>query len=206
MSGCEKQMESTDCYRPEIAHIDVEESRDVHFFECPKTFDLSASTFVKIEDLLRKKRGDGIENLSFMLISNSDIPFDIQKKIKRRLYSIIAKHGFIKSRTIYAGTCTYDNAKTGLRLDILKYNVRLPNAARWAEYIGDTDTHKNLPKYRCSDIYNLEMMIANPADLVAPRQYCGQAVKDALSAIGLTSSGGSSGGAPANRTSAVGTK
>ncbi|MDR0753495.1 MAG: CpaD family pilus assembly lipoprotein, partial [Holosporaceae bacterium] len=92
------------------------------------------------------------------------------------------------------GTCIYKDARTGIRIDILKYDVKKPNCNQWVEYIGDTDTNKNLPKYGAAVTCNMIEMIANKADFIAPREYKGSEAKSAVAAIGTTGSSNGGGG------------
>ena len=194
MSACDKQVKVDDGYIPEFAAIDSEEQCEHHLFLSDSNFSLSKATIAEIETLLKDTRATGIDNIDFMIISNTPVSIETQIRVKEQIKSLMYKHGFIRSRIIDKGVCVYKDAKPGVRIGILQYKAKEPNCDIWSEYIGDTDTNKNLPKYGVSHVYNLEEMIANKADFSAPREYQGARVSDAISAISSTGGGGGSGG------------
>ncbi|MDR0677615.1 MAG: CpaD family pilus assembly lipoprotein [Holosporaceae bacterium] len=187
--GCEKQYLPNDGYIPEKAEIMAKENKQVHFFKTSSNFNLDSADIDALERLFRDTRGEGTDNIGFMLTSDKPIPFSVRENTGKKLRRLMHKYGFINSRIVDSGTCTYQGAKTGIRIDVLKYDVKTPDCSQWSEYIGDTDTNKHLPRYGASDAYNLAEMISNKADLVSPRKYSGQ---DAASAISTMGKGGSS--------------
>lgn len=193
-TGCEKQYLADDGYIPGEYIVDVKENKSINFFETSSSFNLPEQTIQQVSNLLKDTRSKGIENISFMLVSDKPVPVKIYQATKDKVMSLMRKHGFLESRIIDSGMCVYSDAKSGIRIDILQYEVNEPDCGKWTEYIGDTDTNKNLPKYGVSEVYNLEQMIANKADLIAPRTYKGQETKAAIAAIGRgsASSGSSS--------------
>lgn len=193
MSACDNQVTDDDRYIPEFATIDSEEQCEHHLFLCDSNFNFSNATIAEIEALLKDTRATGIDNIDFMIMSNTPVPVETQVRVKDQVRSLMYKHGFIRSRVIDKGVCVYKDAKPGIRIGILQYKVKEPNCDLWSEYIGDTDTNKNLPKYGVSHAYNLEEMIANKADFSAPREYQGTRASDAISALGSTKGGGGSG-------------
>ncbi|MDR0678035.1 MAG: CpaD family pilus assembly lipoprotein [Holosporaceae bacterium] len=191
--GCEKQYLADDGYVPEITKIDTKETRKVYFFKSSADFDLHHDIIANIEKLLKNIRSKGIENIGFLLVSNKPISMDIQKKVKKQIRQLICKHGFIDSRIMDFGACIYQNARVGIRIDALKYDVKKIDCSIWSEYIGDTDTNKHLPKCGASIAYNLSEMIVNKADFVMPRKYKGPDAKSAIASLNKASSGSSSG-------------
>jgi hypothetical protein len=189
MSGCDSN--SYQFHGFESANVNVKENRDVHFFECSNGFYLSGEILLQIEGVLKKARGEGMENIAFTLISNRSIPFAIQEKTKKLMYEIMHKYHFLRSRIKDMGICVYEEAKTGIRIDILQYEVTPPNCSLWSEHIGDIDSSKDLPKYGTAEKYNMGEMIANKADFLSPREYAGQEVRNAIAA---TSAAGTTGG------------
>ena len=189
LAGCEKQCLPNDGYIPEVIKIDAQEIKNTYFFDCPN-FDINSNLSEAIGNLFKNSRNNGIENIGFMLISNQSIPIEIQEKVKKQLYTLMYKYGFINSRIIDSGTCVYTNARNGIRIDVFEYDVKIPDCSKWTEYIGDTDTSKNLPKYGAADAYNTIEMISNKADFVAPRKYKGQETKAAIDVVIVNSGKG----------------
>ena len=194
MSACDKQVKVEDGYIPEFAAIDSQEQCEHHLFLCDSNFNFSDATIAEIEALLKNTRATGIDNIDFMIMANAPVPVETQVRVKEQIRSLMYKHGFIRSRVIDKGVCVYKDAKPGIRIGILQYKVKEPNCDLWSEYIGDTDTNKNLPKYGVSHVYNLEEMIANKADFSAPREYQGTRASDAIGAISSIKNSGGSGG------------
>ncbi|MDR0631738.1 MAG: CpaD family pilus assembly lipoprotein [Holosporaceae bacterium] len=192
--GCEKQYLANEGYTPEIIQVDAKEVKKAHFFGTSYNFNMDSSAIEAMDKILKDARSAGIDNIGFMLISNEVIPIEAQKRAKKQIYKLMYKHGFITSRIVDSGTCVYQEAKTGVRIDILKYEIKEPDCSSWSEYIGDMDTNKNLPKYGATATYNTMEMVANKADFIAPRKYRGQEVRAAIAAAVATpgSSGGSS--------------
>jgi type IV pilus biogenesis protein CpaD/CtpE len=193
--GCEKQYLADDGYAPETTTIEAKESRKTYFFETGEDFNLSAEILAKIDNLLLKARQIGTDNIGFMLISDKLIPLESQKKAKKQIRLAMNKRGFINSRIVDSGHCIYKGARLGIRIDILKYETKKPDCDIWSEYVGDTDTNKHLPKCGVSDVYNLGEMIANKADLIAPREYAGQDTQASIAAMsGATGGTAATGG------------
>jgi type IV pilus biogenesis protein CpaD/CtpE len=190
LTGCEKQYLPNDGYIPEIIKINAREIKKVYFFGCSSDFNMDPGPLQAVDQLLKDVHDEDASNIGFMLISNQSISAETQEKVRKQLYEVLHKHGFINSRIINGGTCVYEDAKTGVRIDILKYKTEEPDCSKWSEYIGDTDTNKNLPKYGASDTYNIIEMIANKADFVAPRKYKGPEAKSSIAATTGTNSGG----------------
>ena len=194
MSACDKQVKVEDGYIPEFAAIDSQEQCEHHLFLCDSNFNFSDATIAEIEALLKNTRATGIDNIDFMIMANAPVPVETQVRVKEQIRALMYKHGFIRSRVIDKGVCVYKDAKPGIRIGILQYKVKEPNCDLWSEYIGDTDTNKNLPKYGVSHVYNLEEMIANKADFSAPREYQGTRAGDAIGAISSIKNSSGSGG------------
>jgi hypothetical protein len=188
MNGCESNPRKI--HGLESIKVDVKEHRDVHFFECSNNFNFDSKTLLRIENILKKARGEGVENISFTLISNQSIPFAIQEKIRKLMYEIMHKYHFLKSRIKNMGICVYEEAKIGVRIDLLQYEITQPDCSIWSEYIGDIDSKKNLPKYGTAEKYNMGEMIANKADFISPREYVGHEVKSAMAATSSVATGG----------------
>lgn len=192
LAGCEHQRAIDDGYVHEEANLKVEENRKIHFFDCSKDFNFSPKEIKAMEELLKETQGQGKTNVGFMIVSNKVIPQVTQEKVKKRIKELMYKYGFMDSRIVDCGVSVYGDAKNGVRIDILNYDVTEPDTSLWSEYIGDCDTNKSLPRYGTSDIYNLEKMIANEADLIAPRKYKGQDATTAITAMSSTGSSSSS--------------
>jgi type IV pilus biogenesis protein CpaD/CtpE len=188
--GCEKQYLADDGYVPEVVKIDTKETRKVYFFKSSTDFNLHEDTIANIEKILKDVRSTGISNIGFMLVSNRSIPVNIQKRVKKQVRQLICKNDFMNSRVMDFGACVYQNARVGIRIDALKYDVREIDCSVWSEYIGDTDTNKNMPKYGASIAYDLSEMIANKADFIAPRKYEGSDAKSAIAVIEGSSNSG----------------
>lgn len=189
ITGCENKTNSKHIL--EFASIEASEEKEAHFFSTDYNFNFSNDTFAQMEKLLRDTRAEGIDNIGFMIISDRIVPFEKQEEIKRKIIPIMNKFGFINSRIIDSGTCVYKEAKSGIRINILKYSVKEPDCSPWSESIGDVDTDKQMPKFGVAGVYNFREMIGNKADLVVPRKYLGQSAKDAIEA---SKSSGSAGG------------
>ncbi len=197
-TGCEKQYLADDGYTPEEYTVDVTENKKINFFGTSSNFSLSDATIQQIETLLKETRSKGIDNISFMLVSDKPVPVATYQATREKVLSLMRRQGFLESRIVDAGMCVYSDAKCGVRIDVLQYEVKEPDGGQWSEYIGDTDTNKNLPKFGASEVYNLEQMIANKADLINPRTYKGQRTQDAIAAMGGSTSGGGGSPAPAS--------
>lgn len=195
VSACGKQAKINDNDTLEIAKINVDEQCEYHIFKFDSNFNISDADVAKIEALLKNARADNIENIEFLIVSNSPISIEKQTKIKWRIKTLMYKNEFIRSRIIDRGICVYKYAKPGVRIGILRYKVKEPDCSIWDEYIGDIDTRKNLPRYGVSNAYNLKEMIANTADLTSPRKYPGARVSSAINAMKTKVSGESKGSA-----------
>ncbi|MDR3155556.1 MAG: CpaD family pilus assembly lipoprotein [Holosporaceae bacterium] len=201
MSGCNSDVPKAHGF--ESIKIDVKENRDVHFFECPCDFHFNNEALARIENVLKKARGEGVENIAFTLISNRSIPFAIQEKTRKLMYEMMHKYHFLRTRIKNMGICVYEEAKVGVRIDVLQYEITQPNCSIWSEHIGDIDSDKDLPKYGTTERYNMGEMIANKADIISPREYAGHAVTSAIAAVSSLSTAGG-GGVAAATTSSVG--
>lgn len=168
------------------------ESKNSTFFATNSNFEFSPETISQIHKLLKSSKSKGVGNVGFMCISNSPVGESKQEAVKKQIYAIICANGFIKSRITNSGFCNYASAQNGVRIDILKYKLDMPNCDPWDTGIGDVDVHKSIPKHGASSAYNLSQMIANKADIVSPRKYNGQQASAAIGAISGGSSGGSS--------------
>jgi type IV pilus biogenesis protein CpaD/CtpE len=184
LQGCEKQYKANDKYVSDFKSLNVSENRISKFFELNNNFELSENTLLGIKKILKDAKAEGANNVSFVIISNRPIGIQEQEKIRGIIQQYMYQAGFLNSRIIDSGLCIYATANPGVRIDILKYNVEEPTAAMWSEYIGDLDTNKEMPRLGVSEACNLKEMIANDADLIAPRKYKGANVTDAIAAIG----------------------
>ena len=199
LSGCEHQYLADDGHFRETPVVDATENKQTHFLPCGADFSISASLRSQIEKILKDARGQDITNIGFMLVSKQSIPLETQEKVRNTLKQLMRENGFISSRIVDSGIAVYDDARTGIRIDVLSYHVTDPDVGTWTEYDGDCDSNKQLPKYGTSDVYNLGLMIANKADLISPRKYKGQEVDGAIAA--LSSSGSSSSGSSSSSSS-----
>ncbi|MDR2724156.1 MAG: CpaD family pilus assembly lipoprotein [Holosporaceae bacterium] len=191
LNGCEKQYLPNDGYVPEVMQIDAQEVRDSHFLNCLPNFDFDTHNLKAVDKLLSDIRSAGMDNIEFMLVSPQSVPVEKQEKVKKQLYELMHKRGFINSRIIDYGICIYEGAKIGIKIDVLKCDVKEPDCSKWSEYIGDTDTNKNLPKYGAASVHNTITMIADKTDLVSPRKYVGHEARAAMAATGTSNRGGS---------------
>ena len=159
-------------------------------------FQMSSVDKAKLEKLLRDSKGEGIENIGFMIVSDSPVLKDQKAKISSQVKSQMIRAGFLESRIVDSGICVYKDAKKGIRVDILKYDLHRTEIDLWTDSVGDCDIEKDLPNYGKAANYNFEEMIANSADLISLRRYKGQRTQNAIKAVGdvASSSGGSSGG------------
>ena len=194
LTGCSSESRPTSFGDFEEAKIDITENRVTHFFSVNNNFEMSASDLVKLEKLLKDSKGEGIENVGFMIVSNSPVLTAQKKAFSDQVKSKMIRAGFLESRIVDSGVCIYKDAKKGIRVDILKYDLQRTDVNLWNDYIGDCDMEKSLPRYGQAMNYNMEEMISNSADLIAPRKYKGQKTESAISAMGEmgSSSGGGS--------------
>jgi type IV pilus biogenesis protein CpaD/CtpE len=160
-------------YISEGNELTVKENKISHFFNVDLNFYLLTGELGRIHNLLQTARREGVENVGFMLVSGKSIPIEQQERVKRQVYGIMHRCGFADTRITDAGMCIYRNAKMSVRIDMLKYDLKMPNCDPWSEYIGDINTNKHIPRFGASASYNLGEMIFNKADLVAPREYQG---------------------------------
>lgn len=192
LAGCSNENRPTSFSDFEEAKIDITENRVTHFFNVNNNFEISAGDLAKLEKLLKDSKGEGIENVGFMIISNSPVLTAQKKALSDQVKSKMIRSGFLESRIVDSGVCIYKDAQKGVRVDILKYDIKRTDINLWNNFIGDCDIEKQLPNYGRSMNYNMEEMISNSADLIAPRKYKGQKTESAISAMGET--GSSNGG------------
>ncbi|MDR0556122.1 MAG: CpaD family pilus assembly lipoprotein [Holosporaceae bacterium] len=204
LCGCEKQYLANDGYVPEIVHVEAKENKKNYFFGTSGSFELTHDIVDAIVEVLKKARSTGVDNIGFRLISDRSIPLKIQENLRKQLSNLMCRHGFLRSRIVDSGTCIYRDAKAGIRIEVLTYDVKEPDCSLWSEYIGDIDTNKHLPKFGAAYTYGLLEQIANKADLVTPRKYRGQDTLDAIAAAkaGSSSSGGGGSSSPSSSASA----
>lgn len=193
LTGCSER-EFTSLSDFDETEIDITENKTSHFFAVNSNFEMSAGDLAKLEKLLKDSKGEGIENVGFMIVSNSPVLTAQKKSISERVKSKMMRAGFLDSRIVDSGVCIYKDAKKGVRVDVLKYDLQRTDTNLWDDSIGDCDTEKPLPSYRKATNYNLEEMIANSADLIAPRKYKGQKIEQAIKAMSGTGSSGGGGG------------
>jgi type IV pilus biogenesis protein CpaD/CtpE len=158
---------------PETTMLEVKENKISHFFGVNQDFVLPESELYRIRTLLQLARANDVENAGFLLISGNPISIQQQEKVKKQILRAMHLCGFGDSRIIDSGICIYRDAKNGVRIDALKYDLKMPNCDTWSEYIGDINTDKPLPRFGASISYNLGEMIANKADIIIPREYKG---------------------------------
>lgn len=192
LTGCSNEKVESSIKAFEEPEINITEHKFSHFFKVNNDFQMLASDKVKLEKLLRDSKGEGIENIGFMIVSNSPVLKTQRAKLITQIRSQMVKAGFLESRIVDSGICVYKDAEKGVRVDVLKYDLHKTETDLWTESIGDCDSEKNLPDYGKSMNFNLEEMIANSADLISPRKYKGQRTEDAIKAVGSVSSGGGS--------------
>lgn len=169
----------------------VTENQQVHFVSTSNSFELSPAVVKQIVEILNKAKSQNIENIGFMCVSNQPVANSVHNSVRSQLTSLLMKHGFMSSRIIDSGVCVYKGAQYGIRINMLKYDITEPDCSVWDESIGDIDHDKDMPKFGVAHVYNFEQMIANSADIIAPRTYKGQKAQDAIKA---TNSGGGGGG------------
>ena len=183
LTGCSSERAGAPSHSYGEEKIDVKENRTSHLFAVDDNFQMSEEDQAKLSQLLRDSKGRGIENVGFIITSDSPIAKSERTALSNQVRSQMEKAGFLESRIIDSGICVYKDAKKGVRVDILKYDLRRTNVGEWDDTVGDCDLDKNLPNYSKATNYNLEEIIANPADLVSPRKYKGQKATDAITAI-----------------------
>ena len=185
LTGCsEKEITSISDF--EETKIDITENKTSRFFAVNNNFEMSASDVAKLEKLLRDSKGEGIENVGFMIVSNSPVLPAQKKTLFEQVKSKMIRAGFLESRIVDSGICIYKDAKKGIRVDVLKYDLQKTNVDLCDDSVGDCDTEKTLPRYGSAMNYNTEEMISNRADLVSPRRYKGQKTEQAISAMGTS--------------------
>ncbi len=183
LTGCSREIDDMASYSYAEKNIDIKESRTSHFFAVDDNFQMSEEDQVKLVKLLKDSKGRGIENVSFMITSNSPVAKAERVVLSNQVRTQMEKAGFLDSRIIDSGICIYKDAKKGVRVDILKYDLKRSTFDEWDDPIGDCDLEQNLPNYSKATNYNLEEIVANPADLISPRKYKGQKATDAIKAI-----------------------
>ncbi len=183
LTGCSTERVEAPSYAYNEEKIDIKENRTSHLFAIDNNFQMSEEDQVKLYQLLRDSKGRGIENVSFMITSDSPVTKFERVALSNQVRSQMEKAGFLDSRIIDSGICIYKDAKKGVRVDILKYDLKRTNLGEWDNPIGDCDVERNLPNYGKATNYNLEEIIANPADLISPRKYKGQKATNAIAAI-----------------------
>lgn len=199
LSGCSERSALPEDY--EYPKIDITENKTSHFFATDNEFVISNADKEKLKKLLRDSKGEGIENIGFIIVSNSPVLKSQKSVLSSQIKSLMIKAGFLESRIVDSGVCIYKDAKKGVRVDVLKYDLNRTDIGLWTESTGDCDFEKALPNYGKAMNYNMEEMIANSADLIAPRKYKGQRVTDTLNAIGSIGTGSLSGSSTSSSSS-----
>ncbi len=192
-TGCETPINKSgsDIDKEDSLKITAIENREIHLIQCNKDFKVTNEQKMRFKEFLKESREAGAENIAFTIISDHQLSLSKQKEIKKFVYGLIYKEGFIKSRVIDSGVCVYKDATPSIRVDVLHYELDEPDVSQWNADVGDCNLDKDIPKFGVSNSYNFGKMIANKADLLNPRKYKGMSATDAVSAIG-TSSGSSS--------------
>ena len=198
MTGCYAPKPRTENDKVEVISLEVKENKASHFFDTGDDFTLSAAQIKELESVLKRMNARGESNIGIMLISSKPATRSVQEKAKKALKSTIYKYGFIDSRIVDSGLAVYDSARTGVRVDVLKYKAKDIDTGLWKESPGDHCIQRDLPQYGGATSYNFGEMIANTADVVVPREYKGQKTEDAVAAIGAS---GSSGGGSSSSSS-----
>lgn len=170
----------------DFSKLNVKETKQTTFFPTNDEFVLTKELEIEIIKKLKDAYAKGLDNIRFMLIANKSISIDVEKKAKEKISFIMKKNGLIDSRIMYDDICIYKDAKVGIKIDILKYDVEMPDCSPWNSSIGDMDVTKNLPKIGYAENYNMAAMVANSADIVSPRTYKGHEPKDAISSMGAS--------------------
>jgi len=183
LTGCSHEIEDMASYSYAEKNVDIKESKTSHFFAVDSNFQMSDEGKAKLSQLLKDSKGRGIENVGFIIVSDSPVAKTERTVLSNQVRSQMEKAGFLDSRIIDSGICVYKDAKKGVRVDILKYDLKRSTFDEWDDPIGDCDLEQNLPNWSKATNYNMEEMIANPADLISPRKYKGQKATDAISAI-----------------------
>ncbi|MDR2766554.1 MAG: CpaD family pilus assembly lipoprotein [Holosporaceae bacterium] len=181
-------------YAPEDTSLNVKEHKISYFFSLDQNFNLPDSELLRMLSLLQVAKGNGVGNIGFTLMSGKPIPLQLQEKARKQILRAMYRCGFPNSRIIDSGACVYRDAKTGIRMDILKYEATMTDCDKWSEDIGDINTNKSIPKFGASASYNLREMIFNSADIIAPRKYKGMKADSLIPGQG-NSGGLASGGA-----------
>jgi len=186
LTGCSGGSDNKPPYSYNQEKIDVKENRTSHLFAVDDNFQMSDEDKVKLSQLLKDSKGRGIENVSFIIVSDAPVAKAERTALSNQVRTQMEKAGFWDSRIIDSGICIYKTAKKGVRVDILKYDLNRTNIKEWDDPIGDCDIEQHFPNYGKTTNYNLEEIIANPADLISPRKYKGQKATDAITAISST--------------------
>ncbi len=193
LSGCEhkKSIDQSNNTLPEVL---VSEERVNHLFPMESNHQISDVIMEKIIGELKEEKSTGVENVSFTLITEKPLLKEEQDLLAKQVISSLRKAGFLESRIINSGSCFYEGAGNNIRIDALKYKSKELDMGYFDSDhdVGDCDVQKDLPKKGFADAWNLQQMIANKADLVAPREYKGQKTEAAIGALSTELSGGGS--------------
>ncbi|MDR2794322.1 MAG: CpaD family pilus assembly lipoprotein [Holosporaceae bacterium] len=195
MVGCEKQYKVDDGYVHEFAEINVVKHINSLFFPLNEHKNFSPSVRRTMKKFLGDAKKNGIENIAFFIISPPVLSDDLQQIIKKQVLAIAYKSGFMASRISYDGTLQSKGSEIGVSIETLKYALQEPDCSTWSEYVGDTDTNKDLPRFGAADRHNLKEMIANEADLATPRKYKGPRTQNAITAMNAMNTSGAASGA-----------
>ena len=190
LSGCSQSSNSRVSQLPEELATEV---RNHHLFQLPAGAAVTRDMINNIISELKTERGNGIENVSFMIVTKNPISSEQQAKMSRQITEALMHAGFMESRIINSGACFYADATDHVRVDALNYENANLGSGEWDTSIGDCDEQKDIPQYGYSEKYNLTQMIANKADLVSPRIYKGQEIEASIKAMGEATGSSSSG-------------
>ena len=78
----------------EEAKINITENKVTHFFGVDNNFEMSVDDLAKLEKLLKNSKGKGIENVGFMIISNSPVLTAQRKVLSGQVKSKMIRAGF----------------------------------------------------------------------------------------------------------------
>lgn len=88
--------------------------------------------------------------------------------------SLLSEAGFDAAKVGIEAVQAGGDANAPIRISYLRYVAEGPECGKWPTNLGETSNNLNYPNLGCATQANFAAMIANPADLVAPRTSSGR--------------------------------
>lgn len=177
LAGCNSTSSSTTTFDP--ADYDYKERHPILISEEPETLTiqvgmngpaLSREIEARIRVYVAGYLRDGTGNLTIQVPVDSANEIAAGKTGKAVHYALV-RAGVPHSNIVVAPYAFNDFSKTAaMRLSYLKVKASTPTCGIWPEESAANFQNRQYHNFGCAGQNNLAAMVANPADLVAPRE------------------------------------